>query len=110
VQKLSSDQPLALIAANSIKPRERTKNTGAAQSHTYFSQTRFSQTRVSLNQGTQGSRLQKTRENHYTREKFRMECVGKTLLRLPPRPAQRGNSILTSQSLELAKGFEPPTL
>jgi hypothetical protein len=30
------------------------------------------------NQGNQESRLRITREDHYTPEKFRMECVGKT--------------------------------
>jgi hypothetical protein len=80
------------------------------------------------------------REDHYTPEKFRMECVWKNLLRryrirrvpenttseirfefprkihsgfrLRTRPfdSARGARRETASTLELAKGFEPPTL
>jgi hypothetical protein len=45
----------------------------------------------------QESRLRISRENHCTPEYFRMECVGKTCC-------------AATANLELAKGFEPPTL
>jgi hypothetical protein len=55
-------------------------------------------------QGNQGSRKTR-REDHYTPEKLRMECVGKTR-------CARYRRLLKSclfRFLELAKGFEPPT-
>jgi hypothetical protein len=55
-------------------------------------------------QGNQGSR-KCCRENHYTPEKYRMECVWKNLLRYRVRRLPEN-----IRSLELAKGFEPPTL
>ena len=55
-------------------------------------------------QGNQGSRKLR-RENHYTPEKYRMECVWKNLLRYRVRRLPENY-----RSLELAKGFEPPTL
>jgi hypothetical protein len=56
-------------------------------------------------QGNQGSRT-RHREDHYTPEKFRMECVSKNLLR---RYRRLLNSFPGFRFLELAKGFEPPT-
>jgi hypothetical protein len=57
-------------------------------------------------QGNQGSRKMR-REYHYTPEKFRMECVWKSLLRRYRVRRLPENSV---RSLELAKGIEPPTL
>ena len=56
------------------------------------------------------NRARRLREDHYTPEKFRMECVGKTCCAATESAACRRIRLFVLCSLELAKGFEPLTL
>jgi hypothetical protein len=52
----------------------------------------------------------RVREDHYTPEKFRMECVWENLLRRYLSAVTAENLYREACFLELAKGIEPPTL
>jgi hypothetical protein len=62
------------------------------------------------NQGNQDSRERISREDHYTPENFRMECVGKTCCAAYRIPVACRKLVAELRILELAIGFEPTTL
>jgi hypothetical protein len=125
VQKLPGDAAVASSSRQSSGHRKMltgnplTEAQLLSPSPTRLSQTKLSQAGLQITfsqiRETKNRAYGLPREDHYTPESFRMECVGKTCCAAYRVLLPAGNSFPAEfvsglRMLELAKGFEPPTL
>ena len=93
-------------AGNPVWARNALVKTEAAPTHFHFDLCLRKLKLLLQTKETKTRAYKLPREYHYTPESFRMECVGKTGCAA----AYRVPCLSEFGLLELAKGFEPPTL